>query len=252
MNRSHAFSNAPRRSLIALLCAAAAGGVFAQVDSSRTRIQATETQPAVERGPGVPGADTGVPPAPVGPGRPIKVGCCRCLGETLQPINISTGQPASQPVPWTVNGGPSFITSTTLGWANSPGAQWIAPSASGGNGQPAVHTYELKIEVPRCVIPGNVTISGKFWADNMGTVSLSGLGAPTNQYTTLGGIYGFTQPNAGNFSYTVPGPGVYTLKVVGRNEGSVTGMLMNATVTKRCATEPIGPAVPGNPASSPI
>jgi hypothetical protein len=112
-------------------------------------------------------------------------------------------------------------------------------------------TYELKINVPRCVIPVAMTINSNFWADNEGTVSLSGFDAPTATPTTLNYPQGFQTQYGANFSYTVPNAsGVYILKVKTRNQSSATGLLMGATLFKRCATEGTGPNVPDFPASS--
>lgn len=258
MNRSYALSNAPRRSLIALLCMAAASGVFAQEDASRTRMQTQVTPPLVERGPGVPGADTGVPPGPIGQVKAVTLGCCRCLGETLGPIHISTGMPNPHTVGWTVNNGTATtITSPHPNWQTAiptppPLAQWIGPNATGSSVAPGLYTYELKIDVLRCFIPSTVVVSGTFWADNMGTVSMSGPGPITGApVTTNGSQWGFLPINGVSFSYSFSNPGTYTLKVLVRNEASPTGMLMKATVSKRCITEPIGPGLPGNPASTP-
>lgn len=257
MNRNHAPSKAPRHSLIALLCLAAAGGVFAQEDAPRTRAQAPETAPPVERVPGVSGADTGVMPAPIGPVKPVRLGCCRCLGETLGPINISTGQP----VPWTVNNSPTVplpMVGGWHGWNNAPpvppGSQWVGP-VNGNAAAPGTYTYRLNINVPKCVIPGSVTISGKFWADNKGTVSLtspppSSSPATFSTLTNTSPMHGFLTSNGQGFSYTVAAPGTYTLTVTTTNESGPTGMLMDARVIKRCTTEALNPDGVGNSANS--
>lgn len=240
MNRSITLSILPRRSLTALLCAAAAGGALAQDDTSRSRPPPVEGAAAAERGPGLPGADPAVPPPLVGPVKAVKLACCRCLGETVGPIKISTGQP----VPWTVNGGPTVPQAMVPGWHGwsspppPPGSQWIGP-VGGNSAAPVTYTYQLKIDAGRCRIPGTMTISGKFWADNSGTVSLT---SQTATFTTLNYPFGFQTPNGASFSYTVPSAtGIYTLTVTTQNQGGPTGLLMDANVFKRCATEGAGP-----------
>lgn len=247
MKRTITESKIPRRALVALLCAAAAGGALAQDDTSRSRPAPVEGQAATERAPGLPGADTTAPvPPPVGQVRPIRLACCRCLGETLSPIKISTGQP----VPWTVdNGKPTVVQSMVPGWhgwnnlpPTPPGSQWIGP-VGGASAAPGTYTYELKINVPKCVIPGAMTVSGKFWADNSGTVSLlPPTGPALPAVSTPNYPMGFTTGNFANFSYTVPNAvGVYTLKIVTQNQSGPTGFLMDANVFKRCVTEGAGP-----------
>lgn len=192
-------------------------------------------------------------PAPIGPAKPVKLGCCRCLGETLGPINISTGQP----VPWTVNNSltvPQSVVGGWHGWNNAPpvppGSQWVGP-VNGNSAAPGTYTYRLNINVPKCIIPGSVTISGKFWADNKGTVSLTNSSATFSTLTNTSPLHGFLTSNGQGFSYTVAAPGTYTLTVTTTNESGPTGMLMDARVIKRCTTEALNADGVGNSASSP-
>jgi hypothetical protein len=209
----------------------------------RPQANSPEARAAAERMRAQPDGNTSAPNQPVAriEGiQPITLKCCHCLGEETKPLNIGTGQQVLplHSMPWTVNNSP-VVPVANPAWAVSAPAQWVGPN---GTTNPGTYIYELKFVVPKCVIPASITIQGQFWADNTGTVSLSGPNAPSNTVSTSGGVYGFMQSKGGSFSYTVNNAGgVYTLKVVTVNQSGPTGMLMYASLVKRCATEPRGP-----------
>jgi hypothetical protein len=257
MNRSTALSKIPRRSLVALLCVAAAGGVFAQEDPNRTRTQTPDTPPLVERGLGQPGADTGVPP-PSGPVKALTLSCCKCLGGTIS-YQLHTGT-----APWKIVSGPvgPAVTVTTPHslWATTTPAKWIGPSANVNlSSSPAgTYVYELRINMPKCIVPSSMTISGKYWGDDEAYMSVTGATGTATPAKAGSGGWGFQLGNAGSFNFTTAmsntgGAVVLTVRVPNAaGQPSPTGLLVNGLVTQRCATEPIYPGVPGNPASSPI
>lgn len=182
---------------------------------------------------------------PVGGPRQIQnLACCKCLGETMKPLDLSTGF-----APWYVNNNPAVLVNPTHPlWHQLPPAKWIGPAASSGQDAPAgVYTYETYFRVPKCLIPGAVTITGQFLADDEGTISLSGPGGPvgpTFSTPTTPPTPGWGFQKVANFNYTIPAnaaPGVYSLTVNVNSPQGPTGLVVNASAVKRCVSEPKGP-----------
>jgi hypothetical protein len=164
------------------------------------------------------------------------VPCCRCVDGSTQTISINTGT-----APWSfapVGGvlAPAPIISPLIGgWTtNLAPAKWIGPGANAPAGD---YTYSLTINVPRCIIPARITISGQMAADNSEMVSVDG-GPPIAQYA---GIYGFVTANIVNFNAPPLTPGTHTLQVTVHNEGGPSGMVLNGTIRITCPKEPAGP-----------
>jgi hypothetical protein len=162
-------------------------------------------------------------PAP----RIIRLPCCRCLDGKRTNVNVSTGT-----VPWNVAFGnsaaqPAALTSN-VAWAPVPPGHWIGTgSETAGN-----YTFQMPFQVPRCVIPMQVTISGKFAADNSaklyieGNLVASSLGTPN---------YGFLPGSVTPFTWSGPlVPGAHSIKVVVTNSDGPTGLVVAATITVTC------------------
>jgi hypothetical protein len=115
-------------------------------------------------------------------------------------------------------------------------AGWVShPSGS----LPGVYIYELRIQVPICMIRSRVTIDGRFSADNGGTLSLV---RPNNTIVALGtrpmpnGFTGVT-----NFPATaMVTPGTYILRATVRNLDGPSGFVLRGQILVRC---PLDPAV---------
>lgn len=181
------------------------------------------------------------------PGASLK--CCTCVNGVAvvpPPIDISTGL-----VPWTVNpGGPTaFVTSPESSWVNLPPAKWVQsvnspnPAAAGAG---PFH-YATTFNVPKCDIPFSaLSLTGTYAADNGATITL-----PPGTSTCSGAL-------ANPFCFKAPGmplsfavsttPGLQTLKADVTNQpGSVSGLLVKATITPRCPVCPQTVVIPNLP-----
>ena len=101
-----------------------------------------------------------VPP----PQKEIRLPCCRCLDGKSTSVNASTGT-----APWNVAFGTSaaqpVVSASNVSWTPVPPGKWVGPAGSANTG---AYTFQMPFQVPNCVIPMQVTISGKFAADNSG------------------------------------------------------------------------------------
>jgi hypothetical protein len=168
------------------------------------------------------------------PTPPITVPCCKCLGEAST-TDLSTGIASPIDLRWKVNGGPAFTTPPFSGWttALSP-ARWIQPVASptpSGNVQAnTVFKYTLQFTVPKCTIPSNVALQGRFAADNSAKVFLD-----TTPIASCGGPNCFSTPTA--FSVASIGPGNHTLEFQVSNISGPSGLIVNAQLKAQCAKD---------------
>ncbi|HVQ07845.1 MAG TPA: hypothetical protein VMS43_05380 [Allosphingosinicella sp.] len=173
-------------------------------------------------------APTSAQPRPDIPADAIRVPCCRCLDGHQQVVNINT-----RTAPWQVGspgstGVQPVVAAGNVSWYPVPPAGWVGPP-----GNPTAvgdYTYFIRIYVPRCTIPGRVILSGRFGADNSARVFLDSGQIAASQGTPN---YGFLQGSITPFSTPV-GPGVHTLRVVVRNIGGPTGMILQGQLTFTC------------------
>jgi hypothetical protein len=182
----------------------------------------------------------------------LTLACCKCLG-TGASYSLNTGT-----APWKLISGPAgpavAITSPHSLWAPASPAQWIGPSATPvtSPSAPGGYTYQLRIVIPKCVIPSSVTISGKYWGDDEAYMSATGAAGSATPAKASGGGWGFQSIHAGTFSYTVPMSntgGVVTLTIRVPNAAgaaSPAGLLVIGDVKQRCATDQPGP-IPVDP-----
>jgi hypothetical protein len=158
----------------------------------------------------------------------VRVPCCRCVGGSQQRININTrlahwkvsmpGSSTFQPV--VPAGNPAWTPLPPAGWVGPPGN----PTAVGD------YTYRLVIYVPRCVVPFQAQVTGRFAADNGAQVSLNGHPIAASQGTPN---YGFLPGSVTPFSFFL-GSGTYTLTFVVHNSGGPTGLIVNAGIVVTC------------------
>ena len=164
------------------------------------------------------------------------VPCCKCLGE-VHTANLSTGA-----APWTAalpnsSAQAATVPSSNPAWTTmlAPTAQWISPA---GNPQtPGVYAYQTQFDARNCTIPSEITISGKFLADNSAVLLVDGHTVASSQGTPN---YGFLPGSLTPFSYTIPAgsaAGVHTVTVQARNSESYTGVVVQLAVTRKCSNK---------------
>ncbi len=167
------------------------------------------------------------------------LGCCKCLGEPRNTVDLSTISSNK----WTVNGGSPVVflspTQINSAWNINPGpAQWGSTSASLGNGLGGDSVYELPFVVPNCTIPRTVTITGNFGGDNNVDVYLESTSGPHIGSCTGGWCFNTPHNSLPALSATaVSGPPNHKLIVLVHNISGPTGMFINAHLTGVCATK---------------
>jgi len=191
------------------------------------RIAAQEPQAQTER--------RIVPPPPT-------LGCCECLGRTVQ-LDLSTGQGSGAVDPlWKVNGGPAYVTPPVSSWIALNPAKWIQPVASPtpSPSVPAgIYKYTVRFNVQKCTIPAEVRLDGKFAADNSAKAFLDG--SPIAGASCPGPVC-FAPPQA-PVNLTVPSlsPGLHTLEIDVKNDEGYSGLIVNAQLKGQCRKEPVLP-----------
>lgn len=165
------------------------------------------------------------------PPRAVVLPCCRCLDGKTTTVNVSTGA-----VPYNVSFGSSaaqpVVPASNVAWTPVPPGQWVGPS---GNAAIGDYTYSMPFQVPKCLIPMQVTISGKFAADNSGKLYIDGNFVKASQGTPN---YGFLPGSVTPFSWTgVLAPGPHAIKMVVTNSSGPTGVVVAATIRVTCPRE---------------
>lgn len=167
--------------------------------------------------------------------RSVRAVCCKCTDGIKSTASISTGT-----APWRSTSSPfsatlsPVVASGNPAWTSIAGGSWVGPA-----GAPTLvgsHTYELRIDVPRCVIsPRALSIEGRFAADNSATVFFD-----NNQVAVSQGApnLGFQASGVTPFTITGVTPGAHILKIVVNNAGSVTGLNVSGQVTTACPSSP--------------
>lgn len=162
--------------------------------------------------------------------RTVKAVCCKCLDGKKPTASISTGT-----APWrasTAAGGTALSPVTGASnpaWTALAGSSWVGPAnAPKGAGN---YTYELVIQVPRCVIGARMSIEGRFAADNKATLYFN-----NNQIAVSQGAanLGFQAAAVTPFTITGLTAGSHVLKVVVYNMNNVTGLNLSGQVTTGC------------------
>lgn len=163
------------------------------------------------------------------PPRTVQLPCCRCLDGKKTSVNVSTGA-----VPWNVAFGNSaaqpVVLATNVAWTPVPPGKWVGP----GSENQGTYTYQMPFQVPRCLIPMRVTISGKFAADNSAQLYVGNLVASSQGTQDYGFLPGSVTPFTWSGSLA---PGQNAIKVVVTNSGGATGLVVAATITISCPSD---------------
>jgi len=162
------------------------------------------------------------------PPRAVTLPCCRCLDGKSTSVDVSTGTAA-----WNVAFGSAtpqpVVPASNVSWTPVPPGKWVGPS---GNAAVGDYTYTMPFQVPKCVIPMQVTISGKFAADNSGKLYIDGNFVKASQGTPN---YGFLPGSVTPFTWTgVLTPGAHAINMVVTNSSGPTGVVVAATITVTC------------------
>ncbi|MFN3945814.1 MAG: hypothetical protein ACK4K7_12895 [Allosphingosinicella sp.] len=162
--------------------------------------------------------------------RTVRAACCRCVDGSKLTASIATGT-----APWRATTSPAgtalspVVSAGHTAWAAVPGGSWVGPAgAPTGAGN---YTYELVIEVPRCVIGGRMSIEGRFAADNRATLYFGNNQVAVSQGTQN---HGFQAAAVTPFTITGVTPGTHVLRVVVYNLNSITGLAVSGQVTTAC------------------
>jgi hypothetical protein len=161
--------------------------------------------------------------------------CCECLGNATT-LDLSTGQGSPIDPLWSVNGSSAFTTPRISFWIALPGAQWIQPVASPlpSNNVPAgVYKYTVRFNIPKCTIPSDVRLDGKFSADNGGNAFLDNMpvGSCPGPLCLTGSV-----PLTVNSAWLTPGN--HTLEIDVTNKELWSGLVVNAKLTRQCHKGP--------------
>lgn len=152
---------------------------------------------------------------------------CRVCGDLDQ--TITTGSPG-----WTLVSGPGITTpiaptvvSAYPGWGTVPGASWISVDPSRGS-KPGDYVYEYSFCL--CATAKAPALYLSFLADNRATVSLNG----KQIHATTGNGNFKAPPKTITYSGSLSDwiiPGKNTLRIVVRNDSSVTGLSASLKLT---------------------
>lgn len=159
--------------------------------------------------------------------------CCNCLNE-VKTAGFNTGNAV-----WTVKLPSAAIVGTSnasnAAWTTTtiPAATWISPA---GNPQTqGNYVYQTTVDTRNCTLGSTVTISGRFLADNVGSVLVDGKPIVSSAGTPN---YGFLPGSLTSFSYTAPSGGVHTITINAYNAGGPTGIIAEVTATRTCRGNP--------------
>lgn len=171
-----------------------------------------------------------IAPAPV-----VRVPCCRCVDGSQHRVNINT-----RTAPWRVRAPGSLaflpvVPATNIAWTNALApAGWVSHANGGLVGN---YVYELRIQVPQCMIRGRVTISGGFSADNGARLELVRPAGPAIALGNRPGPFGFL--GVTNFPATaLTAPGTYILRATVTNLNGPSGFVLRGQVTVLCPRDP--------------
>lgn len=172
-------------------------------------------------------------------GNVLTLKCCHCTG-TANTFSLNTGA-----APWKIvsGGATAVVAPPHPAWASAPPAQWIGPNPSAGSSAPVGgFTYQLRILIPKCIVPSSITIKGQYWGDDQAQIAVTGTGSGAGG-TWSATPANYVQNSAGNFSYTLPmsnAVGTVTLTVKVQNAAigpNPTGFLVHGELTQRCASD---------------
>jgi hypothetical protein len=147
-------------------------------------------------------------------------------------VRIDTGAASWQVSnPGSTSLGP-VANAANVSWVALPPARWVGPPTGGTS--TGDFTYQLQIYVPRCTIPSQVRLAGRFAGDNSVRVFFD-----ERRIAASGGTpnYGFLPGSVTPFAVSSLTPGLHTLRVVVTNSGGPTGVIVEAALTATCPRE---------------
>jgi|GEM_PF-2456502 len=180
-------------------------------------------------------------PAQIAPAPVVRVPCCRCVDGRVHVVNLNT-----RTAPWQVRRTIPLPT-PFVPVVNAANAAWTTAAAPAGwvshpsGSLPAIYVYELRIQVPTCMIRGRVTIDGVFSADNGGALTLVRPSGPPIALGTRPLPNGFT--GITSFPATAMAtPGTYILRATVTNLHGPSGFVLRGRILVRCPRDPaLGP-----------
>jgi hypothetical protein len=159
--------------------------------------------------------------------------CCQCIGKEGASLDLSTGAAVWSAI---LPGGANSATQNASNPAWTPTtlapANWISPTSNPTT--VGTYTYSIRFDARRCVIPSSITITGKYLADNKGTLLVDGRPVATQLGTPN---YGFLPGSVTPFSYTIPAAqasGLHTITLQAENSGGPTGVVVQLSVRRNC------------------
>ncbi|HEU0099299.1 MAG TPA: hypothetical protein VFQ67_11040 [Allosphingosinicella sp.] len=215
-------------------------------------VTATSTLYAQTSSPGFPGTLTvdSKPLTLVRADAPILVlPCCRCVDGTTTTVSLNTGSapwgvlspaaPSPPPTTFTYTRNVPYYRAVeradNAAWAAVDPAKWVGPP--GAPRSEGEYTYLLQFRIQPCVITPRISLAGRFAGDNRATLYLD-----SAKVASTGGDpeRGFYPANVAAFDLPVPsGSGVYLLKLVVFNSGSVTAAILQGAITVTCPNDPL-------------
>lgn len=165
----------------------------------------------------------------------VRVPCCRCVDGRVHQVNLNT-----RTAPWRVRAPGSLVFQPVVPAGNVAWTTLAAPAGwvSHANGNlPGNYVYELRIQVPRCMIRSRVTIDGVFSADNgvvlrlvppVGPQVPLGVRPPPTAFT---GVTAFP-------ATAMVAPGTYILRATVTNLHGPSGFVLRGRILVRCPRDP--------------
>jgi hypothetical protein len=158
-------------------------------------------------------------------------------------LNLSTGAGAigSKDPRWTVSGGgtapAAYSTTKVSSWVAPPTAStnWIQPATGGSpnSGLPGNTTfvYKTSFTVPLCAyLLGGITLKGTYSADNRAEIWMN-----NNQLTAAACTTATCFQSLDSFDVSsLVGPGLNTLEFRVKNDGSYSGLVVDASAVSKC------------------
>lgn len=189
--------------------------------------------------------------------KPTRLPCCKCIGGKGQVTRINSGSGAGS-VPWLVSGPgvtnpvAATITPGTVNqyWtATLAPAQWVQPNTSNGatSHQAGTYCYDLRIEIPCCTIPMEVTLAGeaagddqiRVFADDLTTpIAITDTSVPVAGLAAAGAAgWGFRAERIVPFTHVFTTPGSHLVRIEVVNSIGPHGMLVRAALTTTCSKQ---------------
>ncbi len=175
----------------------------------------------------------GHPSDPVNPTKVPTLACCHCIGDSNS-LDLSTGAAVWTVAPVGGTSSTAVLVTPNVSWTNNLApAKWIGPP--GAPQSVGSWAYETTFYVQQgCVIPSTISLSGKFAADNTATLQVDNQAPVSLQGTPNYGFLPGSVTSFGGGSVWTAGP--HTIRVTVGNAGGPTGLVVSATLTRKCTS----------------